>query len=81
MHEELQQTQRRIVGSKQLLRALTKNAIQTVYVAKDADDFLYRRVISAAEENKVPVIKVDTMKELGSMCRVDVKTTAAGILR
>lgn len=81
MYEELGQTEKRVVGFKQVLRALEKDMVQTVYVARDADDFLYRRIVAAAEEKRVALKKVDTMKELGQFCRVDVKAAAAGLLK
>ncbi len=79
--EELAVVSKRVAGTKQVLRALEKETVKTVYLAKDCDDFLYRQIINAAEEHKVPVVRVETMKELGKMCKVEVKTTAAGILK
>lgn len=81
MHEELAMQAKRIVGMKQVLRALEKDALQTVFIAKDADDFIYRRVLNAADAHHANVIRIETMKELGQLCKVDVKTAVAGILR
>lgn len=81
MLETLQNATRKVVGTKQLLRAIAKNEVVQVFVAEDADEFVYRRVRSAAEEAQVPVTVVKTMKELGEASKIQVPTAAAGILR
>ncbi len=79
--ENLKTSANKVVGSKQVLRALKTGALARVYVANDADTFLFQRVARAAEEAGVPTIRVATMKELGEACRVAVPTAAAGLLR
>ena len=81
MLEELKNPASRVVGTKQLLRALASGKVARVFVAEDSDDFIYRRVRQAADEAKVPVTVVKTMAQLGQACRVDVDTAAAGLLR
>jgi len=81
MLEELKNSAGRVVGTKQLLRALAVGKVARVFVAEDSDDFIYRRVRQAAEEARVPVTVVKTMAQLGQACRVDVDTAAAGLLR
>ena len=79
--ENLKTSANKVVGSKQVLRALKTGALARVYVANVADTFLCQRVARAAEEAGVPTIRVATMKELGEACRVAVPTAAAGLLR
>lgn len=79
--ETLKTSANKVVGSKQVLRALKTGALARVYVANDADTFLFQRVARAAEEAGVPTVRVATMKELGEACRVAVPTAAAGLLR
>ena len=79
--ETLKQSANRVVGTKQVLRALKAGTMQKVYVAIDSDTFLFQRVTRAAEAAGVPVIRVATMKELGETCCVAVETAAAGILK
>ncbi len=81
MLEALKNAQDRVVGTKQLLRALESGRIAQVFVAQDADDFIYRRVRTAAEAAHVPVTVVDTMAHLGQACHIEVGTAAAGIAR
>ena len=69
----------KVVGTKQVTRALKAGTVRRAYVANDADTFLFQRVILAAEAARVPVTRVPTMKELGQACGVDIGAAAAGL--
>ncbi len=79
--EDLKNSVSRVVGTKQVLRGLKSGTLAKVYVANDADTFLYQRIVRAAEGAGVPVVRVPTMKELGLLCGVEVASAAAGIAR
>lgn len=81
MLDALKNAPRKVTGVKQVLRALKNGQVERVYVARDADEFLYRQVLAAAEQAGAPVVEVDEMKELGLSCQVEVKAAAAGILK
>ena len=72
---------RKVVGTKQVLRALKAGTVSRVYAANDADTFIYQQVVRGAEDAGVPCVRVPSMKELGMVCGVDVPTAAAGILK
>ena len=72
---------RKVVGTKQVLRALKAGTVAKVYVCSDADTFIYQQVVRGAEDAGVPCVRVPSMKELGMVCGVDVPTAAAGILK
>ena len=77
--EDLKNSVSRVVGTKQVLRGLKSGTLAKVYVANDADTFLYQRIVRAAESAGVPVVRVPTMKELGLLCGVEDASAAAGI--
>ena len=79
--EALKNCDHRVVGTKQVLRGLKSEFLARVYVANDADTFLYQRIVRAAEAAQVPVVRVPTMKELGAACGVEVASAAAGIAK
>ena len=79
--EMLKTSMEKVVGTKQVLRGLKAGTLSRVYVASDADTFLYSRVVEAAERAGVPVVRVAAMKELGKACGVSVAAAAAGICR
>lgn len=79
--EQLLNSSQKVVGTKQVLRGIKAGSIVRVYVANDADTYLYTRVVEAAERAEIPVKRVATMKELGKVAGVDVAAAAAGICR
>lgn len=81
MEELLRQAQKRVVGSKQVLRALDEGKAVRVFLGKDADGFIYHRINALCEEKHVPVTVVDSMQQLGKLCMVNVKTASAAVLK
>ncbi len=81
MEEELRQPEKRVVGTKQVLRAVRDGRAARVFLCKDADEFLYRQIEAACTEHNVPVTQMDSMEKLGKLCLVGVKTAAAALLR
>lgn len=69
-----------IVGTKQTLRHLEQGVVKTVFVAKDADDQVTGQVLELAKAKQVEIQFVETMKELGKKCNVEVKTAVAAII-
>jgi len=81
MEHELHNAQNRVVGQRQVLRALEGGKAARVYLGKDADGFIYHRINGLCEEKNVPVTVVDSMQELGKLCSVDVPAAAAAVLK
>lgn len=79
--EMLRNASSRLVGSKQVTRAIKAGTAVRVYVAEDADTFLFQQVVRAADGAGVPAIRVPTMKELGKACGLEIGTASACIVR
>ena len=77
----LTQAGRRVVGTKQVLRAVEEDRAARVFLGKGADGFIYHRLNALCEERHVPVTVVDSMQELGKLCQVDVKAASAAVLK
>ena len=71
----------KVVGTRRLVRAVLAGEISEVYLAQDADLFIVRQVKDACNQAGVRIVEVDSMKQLGEACGVDVRTTSAGICR
>ena len=71
----------KVVGAKQLMRALQADSIACLYVANDADIFVNRDVIALCREKNIPVVEVPSKKTLGEACGIQVGCAAAGILK
>lgn len=78
MYKELETAKNRLVGTKQVLRALLANEAAVVYIAKDADAEIKDKILAAATDN-ASVIWADTMQILGEACGIDVPAAAAAI--
>ena len=81
MYEGLADVEKRVVGTKQLLRALDEDKVARAFVAKDADLLLTKRVVDRCYDKNIPCTQVDTMEQLGRACGIDVKAAAAGLLK
>ena len=79
MPERLKKRSMRVVGVRQVLRALKANEVDTVFLALDAAPYLRQQIDQAAREAGVRVQTVSTMEELAQLCRIDVPSAAAGV--
>ena len=79
--EMLKSAAKKAVGTKAVLRALASKEDASVYVASAIDTFLYQKVTRACADAGVPVIKVDSAKELGRACSLTIGCAAAAVLK
>ena len=79
--DKLRSSANKVVGTKQVTRALKAGKAVRAYVANDADTFIFQQVIRAAEEAGIPCVRVDSMQELGIVCGVQVPAAAAAVLK
>ena len=71
----------RVVGVKQLRKAIGRDEIRRVFLADDADPAVTGPIEVLANAHDVPVVRVPAMKELGSACGIAVGAAAAGLLK
>lgn len=70
----------KVVGVKQTAKALKNNLGCKLYVAKDADSKLLEPILKLAAGRSLEIIEIDTMKELGVLCGIDVSAATALII-
>lgn len=70
----------KVVGVKQTAKALSNEKGKVLYVAKDADSKLVEPIIELAKANSLQIVYVDTMKELGTLCAIEVSAATALML-
>ena len=70
----------RVIGIKQVTKALRKGIAQGVYVADDADAHYIEPLLESCREQSVELVHVETMKALGEACGIEVGAAAAAIL-
>ena len=78
MNDGLADVDRRVVGTKQVLRALDEGRVAHAYVAQDADLLLTKRVVDRCYDMEIPCTQVE---KLGRACGRHVKAAAAGLLK
>ena len=81
MQDALKDASRRIVGARQVLRALAAGRIAQVFIARDADPFVTRPVMDACGQSGVRMTEIESMSALGAACGIDVKASVAGALK
>lgn len=72
---------KKVVGVKQSAKAIKSGEGRTVYIAKDADSKLVDPVKQLAEGNSLEIVYVNTMKELGKLCGIEVGAATAVVLK
>lgn len=71
----------KVVGVKQTIKAIKSGVVKIVYIAKDADNKLLQSVKVLVDENSLELVYINTMKELGKLCGIDVGAATAAILK
>ena len=74
-------TPNKVVGAKQVRRALKDGRVARFYMAMDADPRLLQPLVQAAVNQQVPVEQVPTMKDLGGACGIAVGSAVAALLK
>lgn len=78
-YEKVSQAKEVFIGSKQSLKALKEKSVTEVIIADDADRRVTNKVLLAAEESGIPIIRVDSMKKLGKACGIEVGAATVAI--
>ena len=76
-YEKLSQTKSTlIIGVKQVIKAINNGEAAEVYIAKDVDEHIVSKVKTAADKHSVPIVYVDSKKQLGVASKIDVNASA-----
>ena len=70
----------KVVGVKQVRRALNAGRAKCLYLARDADPQLTRPLAEQARDQGVETFWLDSMKELGRDCGIAVGAAVAAAL-
>lgn len=71
----------RVIGIKQVTKAVNKGLAVCVYTADDADDRVIEPLKALCHVKGVELVPVDTMEELGKACSIEVGSAAAALLK
>lgn len=73
-------TGKKVIGIKQTTKAIRNGEGTILYIAKDTDEELIEPIEILAKEHSLEIKYIDTMKELGKRCGIDVGAAVALIL-
>lgn len=79
--DQLSLAKNRIVGTKEVLRAVESKDATLVFVAQDADAEVVGPIKANCERYGVPLELVKTRTLLGEACGIDVGAATAAILK
>ncbi|AEG58589.1 L7Ae/L30e/S12e/Gadd45 family ribosomal protein [Desulforamulus ruminis] len=77
--ERLLSARKRTVGAKQTQKAVEKSQAKIVYWAADADGRVVDPILRICFSKNIPHVKVDSMKELGKACGIEVGCAIASV--
>jgi large subunit ribosomal protein L7A len=72
---------RKTVGIKQSLKAVEAGTARLLFIAKDADEKVVGNLKVLAQNSSIEIVYVDTMKQLGKACGIEVGASAACLLK
>jgi large subunit ribosomal protein L7A len=79
-YEKVTQHQSRaIIGTKQTIKAMNNGEVSEVFIAKDADQHVTARVLDVAKQLNIPHTIVQSKKELGKSCNIEVGASTVAI--
>lgn len=81
MSLEIAGTIRKTVGAKQTLKAMKRNEVTQLYIAKDSEEKVVMPLKEFALSAGIPIDESYTMMELGLACHIKVKAAAVGLLK
>jgi large subunit ribosomal protein L7A len=70
---------KKVVGVKQTVKIIKSGKAKAVYVAKDAESRVVKPIEDLCSQNDIELIFIETMKELGHMCGIDVGAATAAL--
>lgn len=80
MVARIREASRLAVGLNQTTKAIEQSTVVELFVARDAEQRMTTRIALLAETHNVPITWVETMRELGIACGIEVGAAAAAIV-
>ena len=71
---------RKVVGTKQTLKALESGEAVMILLARDAEEKVTAPVAALAEENGIEIHYLESMSCLGKICGIKVNAATAAII-
>lgn len=71
----------KVVGAKQVKRALNTLDVELVYIAKDAEKKVTEEIIEFCNEKQIQIVLIESMRILGDACGININAAVAALIR
>lgn len=79
-YDKVKQATSLSIGTKQAMKTVELGRASEVYIAKDADPRITIKMVNLCKKLGVKVIYVDSMKQLGKACGIEVGAAMAAVV-
>ncbi|SDW89662.1 large subunit ribosomal protein L7A [Marininema mesophilum] len=80
-YDKVKEARTIVIGAKQTKKAIEQGKAEEVLIARDADERLTTALSTLCRNHGIAVVYVDSMKELGRACGIDVGAATAAVLK
>lgn len=77
----LRNSSNKIIGLKQTLKVIQSDKAVKIYLASDADEYIKKSILEASAQKNLEIVYVNTMKELGEACGIDIGASTAAVIQ
>jgi len=81
MSLEMLKTAKKTIGVKQVTKAVEKDLVLTIFIARDAEQRLVEPLRTLCSQKNVALDTTPTMVELGKACSIEVGAAAVAVLK
>jgi large subunit ribosomal protein L7A len=78
--DRIRLARKRTIGTNQTTKALQQSIAKQLFVARDAESRVIAPIVALAQERGIPVEWIETMKQLGKACGIEVGAAAAAVI-
>jgi len=78
---DMLKTAKKTIGVKQVTKAVEKDLVQAIFIARDAEQRLVEPLRMLCSEKNVAVDTTPSMVELGQACSIEVGAAAVAVLK
>ncbi len=72
---------KKTIGIRQSQKAVEEGLVKVVFIARDAEERVIKNIKELCEKNLIEIVYVDTMKQLGKACGIEVGAAVACLLK
>ncbi|MEN6462316.1 MAG: ribosomal L7Ae/L30e/S12e/Gadd45 family protein [Syntrophomonas sp.] len=70
----------KVIGSKQVKKAVSQGMVRKVFIAADAEPHIIEPLRQLCSQNQVEIIMIETMQVLGQACGIEVGSATVALL-